>query len=126
MKKHQYMVECDELTLKSQTLDYFKIIPYIIKIDVEGAELLVLRGASDTLKETKLIFFECNEVHFKNYNYTATDLFKFLKEYNFKIYNLDMIELSETDFVYLTADERRYENPKEYQSNFFAIMEGVL
>jgi FkbM family methyltransferase len=121
IKKHQYMDQFDEIILESATLDSFNIKPFLIKIDVEGAELLVFKGSQNTLIETKVIFFECNEVHFKNYNYTAEDLFDYLNDVEFKIYNLNLEELSKDEFTYLTADDRRYENPKGYQGNFFAI-----
>jgi hypothetical protein len=115
------MDEFDEIVLDSATLDSFNIKPFLIKIDVEGAELLVFKGSQNTLVDTKVIFFECNEVHFKNYNYTAEELFDYLKMFEFKIYNIDLIELSKEEFIYLTADARRYENPKGYHGNFFAI-----
>jgi FkbM family methyltransferase len=121
IKKHQYMDEFDEVELESITLDSANIKPFLIKIDVEGAELLVFKGAHNTLTETKVIFFECNEVHFKNYNYRADELFDYLNKFKFKIYDLNLKTLSKEDFAYLTADARRYENPKGYQSNFFAI-----
>lgn len=123
IKKHQYMTEFDEIELEATSLDSFDIDPFVIKIDVEGAELLVFKGSQKTLLSTKVIFFECNEVHFKNYNYTSENLFDYLIEFKFKIYDLNLIELSKEKFLYLTADERRYENPKGYQSNFFAIKE---
>jgi FkbM family methyltransferase len=126
IKKHQYMEDFDEIILESKTLDYFKIKPFVIKIDVEGAELLVFKGARNTLQEAKIIFFECNEVHFKNYNYTAEELFDYLEEFKFKIYNLDLTEMHKNEFIYLTADKRRYENSKGYQSNFFAIKENFV
>lgn len=36
--------------------DYYKIKPQLIKIDVEGAELLVMKGAKQVASETKCIF----------------------------------------------------------------------
>ena len=121
MRKHQYLEEFDEIHVESNTVDSFNLTPYFIKIDVEGAELFVFQGSVETLKNTKIIFFECNEVHYKEYNYTSEDLYNFLIESNFEIFGTDFNKISKESFVYLTADARRYENPKQYQSNFIAI-----
>ena len=45
---HDHCVEVPQLTL-DDLVDRSRIIPNAITIDVEGAELLVLRGATDTL-----------------------------------------------------------------------------
>jgi len=120
MKKHQYMEQYEEINSVTQTLDSFNIKnAYFIKIDVEGAELLVLKGAKNTLKDIKIIYFECNEVHFKEYNYTANDLYDFLNQY-FDICTLDLEPLTRDQFSYMTKDERRYD-PNGYQGNFVGI-----
>lgn len=121
LRKHQYLEDYDEIILETKTIDTFNLKPNVIKIDVEGAELLVFRGAIKTLKTCWIIFFECNEVHFKEYNYTAKDLYDFLISENFKIFSLDLQEIAREEFIFLTADARRYEDPKSYQSNFLAI-----
>jgi hypothetical protein len=51
----------DEVTVQSTTLDaYFvgKLKPAILWVDVEGAELQVFRGATNTLSAVKLIHVE--------------------------------------------------------------------
>lgn len=121
LKKHQYLEEHDEITVDTTVVDTVGLAADVIKIDVEGAELLVLQGAKQTLKNCKIVFFECNEVHFKEYSYTAEQLYDFFEENNFAITNLDLDKVSKDEFVFLTADQRRYENFDNRTGNFFAI-----
>tara|TARA_S200002703_G_scaffold158459_1_gene168886 strand:+ start:4689 stop:5360 length:672 start_codon:yes stop_codon:yes gene_type:complete len=121
LRKHSYLENFEELVLQGSTLDSYNIKPYFIKLDIEGAELLALRSAEKTLESTKIIYFECNEIHFKEYNYTANDLYDFLQSKNFDIYTVHNQKLSRENFTYITADKRRYEDPKKYQSNFIGI-----
>jgi len=121
LRKHSYIENFEEVSLESTTVDSYNIKPYFIKIDVEGAELLALQGSVETLKSTKVIYFECNEIHFKEYNYTANDLHDFLTQQNFTVYNVHDKLLDRNTFEYVTKDARRYEDPKGYQSNFIAI-----
>lgn len=120
LRKHSYIENFEEVNLQSTTVDSYNIKPYFIKIDVEGAELLALQGATETLKSTKIIYFECNEIHFKEYNYTANDLYDFLNDIGFDVYSVYNDKIDKDSFTYMTADKRRYEDPKGYQSNFIA------
>jgi FkbM family methyltransferase len=121
LQKHSYMENFEELTLPSKTLDSFQLTPYFVKLDVEGAELLALQGASFTLKTAKVIYFECNEIHTKEYNYTNDQLYNQLRNYGFTVHDKHLNELTKDEFVYRTADARRYEDPKGYESNYIAL-----
>lgn len=67
----------------------------IIKIDIEGAELLAFEGAKDTLINLRpVVYFELNQLNLKNYNHTAEQTILFLKNLGYKIYNLDNTECS--------------------------------
>lgn len=121
LRKHQYLEEHDELTVTTTTVDSLGLIADVIKIDVEGAELPVLQGATKTLEHCKVVFFECNEVHFKEYNYVAEQLYDFLIENKFVILDMDLADVTKADFVFQTADQRRYENFDNRMGNFFAI-----
>lgn len=60
-----------------------------IKIDVEGAEMKVLKGAQTTLKKNKpLIAFEFGIGGSDYYQTNAADIFNFLENLNYKIYDL--------------------------------------
>ncbi len=63
----------------------------VIKIDVEGAELNVLRGAKETLKKTDSLFLEC---HFDEDWPEIRNIL--LEENQFECYNVDRREVVDT------------------------------
>lgn len=79
----------DILKVKSDTLD--NIIPAdlkisLIKIDVEGAEYLVLKGAKALLMKYKpIIIFECGTGGLPLYEHTPSEVFNFLADLGFQI-----------------------------------------
>jgi FkbM family methyltransferase len=82
----------------------FNIID-LIKIDVEGYELFVLKGAIATLRKTKKIIFESDSRLQNNYNYKTTDIINFLKNENFVIYKIvDSKILSEIPDNYFSVE----------------------
>lgn len=60
----------------------------LIKIDVQGAEHLVLRGASETLKKTKLVYTEFSLKPLYEKSSTFFDLYKIFDENNFMLVNI--------------------------------------
>ncbi len=75
--------------IKTTSIDNFvheqniKTIDFV-KIDVEGFELFVLKGAMDTLNKMKPIFYlETIAKHYQKYNYTVADIKTFFDNYNY-------------------------------------------
>jgi FkbM family methyltransferase len=61
-----------------------------IKIDVEGAELEVLRGAAGILRQQKpLVLFECGKIHHTSYSTTAKDVHEWLASCGLGVFLLD-------------------------------------
>ncbi len=55
-----------------------------IKIDVEGAELLVLKGAASTISKYRpAIYAEVNDEYTKRLGYGASDIFKYLEAHGY-------------------------------------------
>ena len=85
------------------TLDSFPIHePQIelLKIDVEGFELFVLKGATELLKRTQTVLFEVWQPHMQHYGYDFTDLFDLLIAAGFKILRLTTSDYQEVSRNY--------------------------
>ncbi len=66
----------------------------IIKIDVDGFELDVLNSLKKTLQKTNpIIYMEYAPYAFKDYGFSIFDFKKFLKKYDYKIYDLNFNRL---------------------------------
>lgn len=61
-------------------------LPHMIKIDVQGAELDVLRGCDDILKHCRLIHCEvpAQDIEFNTGSPTQNDVFNFFMDHEFK------------------------------------------
>ena len=62
--------------------------PYLIKIDVQGAELNVLDGAQEVLKETELVILEVSLFQFFTNGPQFFDVVSYMKERNFVVYDI--------------------------------------
>jgi FkbM family methyltransferase len=82
-----------------------------IKIDVEGAELEVLRGAQDTLRRWHPpVFFECGKVHHLHYETTPEEVWDLLHDCGMDVCLLTKSRLSRAEF--------RAEYERSYQSGY--------
>jgi FkbM family methyltransferase len=61
-----------------------------LKVDVEGAELFVLRGAERILRESRpVILFEAGD-HTRSYGYAQQEVFDFLSRFRYTFFNGNM------------------------------------
>jgi FkbM family methyltransferase len=95
LNKRAYDKAETDTTIQVQTAKLDSIIPIsekisLIKIDVEGAEFLVLKGAKNTINNNKpLILFECGKAGGDAYHFTANEVFDLLSnDYRYTIYTL--------------------------------------
>jgi FkbM family methyltransferase len=83
-----------KIEVPSVTLDAFckerRVKPDVLKIDVEGAELLVLRGATEFLKNNSpIIHCEVHPPLMKHFNYSVEDFMAHLDKFGYKLERLD-------------------------------------
>jgi FkbM family methyltransferase len=82
-------------------LDDIKDLPRVtvIKMDCEGAELSILKGAKQLLLNNKpLILLEFNKYNMQPFNVNSEQIFTFMSEIDYSIYNLDLIKLNQETF----------------------------
>ena len=60
----------------------------MLKIDIQGNELNVLKGSKKLLKNTKFIKLELMLYDYYVKSYSISDIELFLKKFNFKIFNI--------------------------------------
>lgn len=60
----------------------------LIKIDVEGYELPVLRGAAAVLQQTDCLVFEADNAHYEKYGYRIADVVTLLAEHGLHTFQL--------------------------------------
>lgn len=91
-------IEVDVTTLDSIVKE---TIINLLKVDVEGFEFFVFKGAKNILMNTRCIYFECYENGLKNYGTSTKMVTDILKNSGFKIYKyLDKrLEIIEGDFI---------------------------
>jgi FkbM family methyltransferase len=86
--------------------DFLPQLPTIryIKIDCEGAELLVLRGAMALLKRDRpIVSFECGDSSLLNYDHESGDMFDFLFAEGYRIQSITGEQLDREAFVEANA-----------------------
>jgi FkbM family methyltransferase len=82
------------ISVKSVSLDNFfkkqKNKPDVIKIDVEGAEMLVLKGMKELLEKRDLILFlEIHGNKLDKFNTTSKEIISFIIDKGYKVYEIE-------------------------------------
>jgi len=85
--------DIEGITVRTEKLDDHLpdgYVPHLIKIDVEGAALYVLRGATETLRRYRpLLLVEYGRKATRWTGTTADDMYEFLTGSKYRIYDLD-------------------------------------
>ena len=88
-----------------------KIIPGIIKIDVEGAEYDVLRGAPKTLEARPLLFLEVHGNKLRQFGSTSKEVIAYLEERSFVVFKIqDHRNSTEPQLLRLSGTDDAFEN----------------
>ena len=84
--------EKGEVSVPLRTLDSFdcilKGLP-TIKLDVEGYELFVLKGAPRTLEQVRFLYLEVGHGNSALFGYSAEDLLKFLEHTGWRLFRFE-------------------------------------
>ena len=107
-----------ETKVAVKRLDSFKLgtAPFLIKIDVEGAELGVLRGAIQTLKDTEIIICEIGVEKRHTGQAELSEVFSFMASQHFQLFDIVDMDatkggaLSYLDAVFIKQDSRLFDD----------------
>ena len=82
------VVDAGEIEVSATTLDEqnWPGTIALVKVDVEGSELLVLEGAQRTLSRTLCLNCEMSEEHYRRYGYGVADIVAFVRRAGFQTY----------------------------------------
>ncbi len=82
----------------------FDAVVRFVKLDCEGAELLVLRGGEETLRRCRpYIAIESGDGSLLHYPYDAGDIHDFFELMDYSVYNLAGKKHSRDEFVVANA-----------------------
>jgi len=107
-QEHPSVVYVDKLNLKSITVDTFfernniDASKYNFwNFDIQGAELMALKGATQSIKYAKAIYLEVNEKELYKNCGLITEIDTFLLQYNFKRVSTNILSHGWGDALYI-------------------------
>lgn len=106
--------KCNFINVAVETLDSWwesagRCLVKVVKIDTEGAELSVLRGAYAFIKRCRpIIFLKINENNFKPYPYSEKDVLKYFIEQQYSLRTFDGALITESNLNYYLKQTDSY------------------
>jgi FkbM family methyltransferase len=107
-QEHPWVVYVDKIEQKSITIDSFFTRNNIDasrynfwNFDIQGAELMALKGATDSIKHAKALYLEVNERELYKNCGLISDIDTFLSQYNFKRVLTNMTQHGWGDALYV-------------------------
>jgi len=112
LQEHPWVVYVDQIKQKSITIDTFfernniDASKYNFwNFDIQGAELLALKGATQSIKYAKALYLEVNEKELYKKCGLIGEIDEFLLEYNFKRVLTNITEHGWGDALYILEDQ---------------------
>lgn len=105
--EHPHIHVTNEITLKSMTIDSILELNNIsnniefMNLDIQGAELLALKGSSKLLDQVKYIYSEVNEKYLYKDCALINEIDDFLTQYNFERVETKMLSHGWGDAFYI-------------------------
>lgn len=119
LREHSDYGASDEINVSVVRLDDYVSSMKIekvdfIKIDAEGAEYQVLKGARNVLKNySPVIMMELQDIHTKYFNYSPEEVINYIKDLDYHLYEINDKEIGSVEKV------TSFRNTSNY--NFLAI-----
>ena len=76
------------MTTPDLLMDELKLSPDLIKLDVQGAELQVLAGATRSMKAAQAVMMEGSLIELQKGQALLSDLIEFMKGHDFALYDI--------------------------------------
>jgi len=95
----------------------------IIHMDVQGAELMVLKGANDYLRKIKVIWMEVSNVEYYKGQPLASDVENFMKKNNFMLLKDTLVE-KQGDHLYVSYEY--FNKWRLYLLKYFFILRDLF
>ncbi len=112
--EHSYGNGDSKISVPVKKLDDYVIANKIekidfIKIDVEGAEYLVLKGAKNVLKNySPVIMMELYDGHTKYFSYSPEEVINYIKDLDYHLYEINDKEIGSVRKVISFSDTKNY------------------
>lgn len=122
LEKYSSIIEIDSISVDNYINN--KFIADFIKIDVEGAELNVLKGMSATIKSNPqlIIFMEYWPYGMAKANFNRMEMLSFIKSFDLNIYLIQHNSITEGSFMFNTD---KYDNSRDKYFNLLLTRKNL-